>query len=316
LKSLVKIFLSFSLLFFLFYKTKYEELIDNILSFSFLTMVYVGPLYFLSLLVSVFKWRLLLPLHDFRSLLFVSLIGQFYSTVLPGQIAGEIAKVFYLGKSQDDSEQVAASVIVDKLTGVLGLLIVASGGAITSSYQVPIVIPLSLVVFTIIFLIILFFLKLPIAYQVIVKIIRQTALRCPRFNQFMLQVIRILDVWAQFLANPFRLIYVFFLGASFQVICIWINILLAQDLGIKIPFSEWCWIFGLVSIAVLFPISIGGIGVREGVFAGVLSLQGVPVEKSIALSFAVFGVSLIGALIGGGLEVFRVVRSSSFSRKA
>jgi len=279
-------------------------------------MVYVGTLYFLSLLVSVFKWRLLLPLHDFRNLLFVSLVGQFYSTVLPGQIAGEIAKVFCLGKSQDDSEQVAASVIVDKLTGILGLLIVASGGAITSSSQVPIGIPLSLVVFTIIFLIILLFLKLPIAYQVIIKIIRQTAMRWPRFNQFMLQVIHILDDWAKFLANPFRLIYVFFLGALFQVICIWINILLAQDLGIKIPFSEWCWIFGLVSIAVLFPISIGGIGVREGVFAGVLSLQGVSVEKSIALSFAVFGVSLIGALIGGFLEVFRVVRSSSFSRKA
>ena len=82
-----------------------------------------------------------------------------------------------------------------------------------------------------------------------------------------------------------------------------IIILFSHELGIILPLADWCWTVGLVSIAVLIPITFGGVGVREGTFAGVLSLQGVPIEKSIALSIAVFSISLLAAFIGGILEL-------------
>ena len=87
------------------------------------------------------------------------------------------------------------------------------------------------------------------------------------------------------------------------------NATFALIIGINLFFSDWCWIIGLVSVAMFIPITIAGFGVREGVFVGLLSLQGVTVEKSIALSLCVFGVSFISALIGCVLECVHIVKT-------
>ena len=289
-----------------------EELRISASRFSAEAIVYCVLLYFCSWIISVYKWRLLLPNFSFGRLLSVSFVGQFYSTVLPGQIAGEVAKAYRLGKGRQDAEHVAASVLVDKLTGLIGLLMVAASGLFASNSRVPLEIPLSIIFFASFFLISLFCLKIPLIHRILTRTLEMLSARWPLLEKLVLRIFRLLDAWEQFLTNPFRLIYVFFLGALFQLICVWINILLAQDLGISIPFSDWCWIFGLVSIAVLLPISVGGIGVREGAFAGALSLQGVPIEKSIALSLAVFAISLLGTLMGGLLEVFNSRRFRTF----
>jgi len=39
--------------------------------------------------------------------------------------------------------------------------------------------------------------------------------------------------------------------------------------------------FGLVAIALLLPLTLAGIGVREGAYAGLLGLLGVPIEKAV-----------------------------------
>lgn len=315
MKSILKLLVSAALLYILLYKTSYKDIINNALLFSYSALINVIILYVTSLLVAVYKWHLLIPFHKFRKLLSITLVSQFYSTFMPGQIAGEIVKIYRLGKGRNDPEYIAASVIIDKLTGILGLLAVAFSGLLMSNYHFPLGIIFNIFLFAIVILITLFFLKIPLLHRAITNTLRKIGALWPQYDRFLSLLTRLFDVWEQFLADSFKLILVFSLSAIFQITCILINIFLAQDLGIKIPFSEWCWIFGLISIAVMLPISIGGIGVREGAFAGILSLQGIPVEKSITLSLAVFGVSLIGAFIGGGVELFRVITSSYGSFK-
>ncbi|MEI7996456.1 MAG: lysylphosphatidylglycerol synthase domain-containing protein, partial [Methylococcaceae bacterium] len=93
----------------------------------------------------------------------------------------------------------------------------------------------------------------------------------------------------------------------FQILCVWMNVNIALILGIDLAFADWCWIIGLVSIALLLPITIAGFGVREGVFVSLLAHQGITAEKSIALSLCVFGVSFISALIGFILECMHII---------
>ena len=86
--------------------------------------------------------------------------------------------------------------------------------------------------------------------------------------------------------------------------------ILGTNLGIALPLVDWAWIVGVMSLAVLLPLTIGGIGLREGALIGCLGFAGVPSESAIALSFGIFAVTLSGALAGGAVE-FAELRKQS-----
>jgi glycosyltransferase 2 family protein len=74
-------------------------------------------------------------------------------------------------------------------------------------------------------------------------------------------------------------------------------------LRIHLPFSYFLILFPIVYLATVLPISIGGIGVREGVLVYFLSQSGVPTSDAISLSFLVYMNRMISALIGGGIQL-------------
>ncbi|MBN1760258.1 MAG: flippase-like domain-containing protein, partial [Chitinispirillaceae bacterium] len=82
----------------------------------------------------------------------------------------------------------------------------------------------------------------------------------------------------------------------------------ATDLDIVIAFTDWCWIYGLMSIAVLLPLSIGGIGIRDGSLIGLLSYMGISADRSLALSLLLFFFMFIVAVAGGGVEIIRIIQ--------
>ena len=85
--------------------------------------------------------------------------------------------------------------------------------------------------------------------------------------------------------------------------------IMARGIQIQTPFADLCWIFGIVSIAILIPLTVGGIGVREGTFIGLLGQLGVPSEKALVLSLSIFTLqvflSVIGGILGFGMDFNR-----------
>jgi len=79
--------------------------------------------------------------------------------------------------------------------------------------------------------------------------------------------------------------------------------LLAISLGIDISFLTMGWIRSLVTLILMVPISISGLGVREGLLLFFLEPYRTSGGDTLALSFLVFTVTvlLVGAL-GGFLE--------------
>ena len=70
-------------------------------------------------------------------------------------------------------------------------------------------------------------------------------------------------------------------------------------LGIEVAFGDYVWIVALVMMAQVLPITIAGIGVREGLFAFLLGQYGVPTTTAVALSLVVFSVTLLFGIVGG-----------------
>ncbi len=60
------------------------------------------------------------------------------------------------------------------------------------------------------------------------------------------------------------------------------NYLAARALGIDIALPVLVWIVAAVSLINLLPVSVGGLGVREGAYVLLLSQNGVPVSSGLA----------------------------------
>ena len=254
------------------------------------------------------KWKVLLRDQSFATLLKLNFIGQYYAMLLPGQIAGEAVKAYRLGKGKVDADRIAASVIIDRITSFLGLLLIAASGITFSGVTMKKPIFLTLLAAFSVLLLGLFTFHFP-GWLRLLNAIQAAG---PRWAKIAGQFRRLLNAWKSYVEIPQLMLLSIMMGALFQLIAVWINFRIGRDLGLSITFADWCWVFGLVSIAVALPFTIGGLGLREGSFLGALTLLGAAPEKAIAHSFALFSLLLAGALVGAACEWTR--RQADLSR--
>jgi uncharacterized protein (TIRG00374 family) len=310
LQLFFKFFISITLLIWLISSVNISQIFSIILKIAPSQLMYVCLLAFTSWAIAIYRWNILLSNYRYIDLAVQTFVGSFYSLVLPGQIAGELVKAYRLGKRRSDAERVAVSVVVDKITGLLGLLLVISSGLFTSVAYVPEGVSLSIILLTIMLLVSLACVRIPMFARTIERILEDARHRGNCFTPLVSRMGLIYEAWVNYLRQPLTLVWATILGVVFQLLCVLVTLNIAITLGIDLAFADWCWIIGLVSIALLLPITIAGFGVREGVFVGLLSYQGVAVEKSIALSLCIFGVSFISALIGCFLECIHIVNKA------
>ena len=79
----------------------------------------------------------------------------------------------------------------------------------------------------------------------------------------------------------------------------WINQLLFLALGIKVPWLELLVIITLISVITMLPVSVNGLGVREGSYVFFFKQLDVPNEMAIAVSLLFFFFVSLSSLVGG-----------------
>jgi glycosyltransferase 2 family protein len=62
-------------------------------------------------------------------------------------------------------------------------------------------------------------------------------------------------------------------------------------------------VYAGVSLLVLLPITVAGLGLREGGYVGLLGLFGVGAADALSLSFVLFAYALCGAFVGFLVEM-------------
>jgi len=97
------------------------------------------------------------------------------------------------------------------------------------------------------------------------------------------------------------------ISALFYLFYIWMHRVVGTALGISISFSTLTAIVTMTSIASMIPISLGGLGIREGSYFYFLSLLGVSRPTGVAFGIAILAVTLFLSFTGGILiYVFKV----------
>jgi glycosyltransferase 2 family protein len=312
MKITAKLFISFGLIAWFLFSSDCGMIAKSLRGICPTTLVIVIAIYFIAILVNSIKWHQLLPSYTLKTLLSYTFIAQYYTIILPGQMAGEAVKTYKLGKGQKDAEVIAASVVVDKLTGLLGLLFVGIIGLVLSQNNKASSFASIFISLFLILICLLFSLRIKLVDSIFKNILTRITVRFSIFSSSIKQIENLIKAWQDYLHNPGLLILSFFWGVIFQCLAIAIIKILADDMGLFLSFQEWCWIFSAVSIAVLAPLTIGGgTGIREGCFVVILSWFNVSKEKALALSFAILGVMIVGAIMGAFLDWFAIRSNQS-----
>ncbi len=94
--------------------------------------IYVG-----SLLLTFTRWYTLVRAQGltfrFRDAVRLGFIGNVFNLVIPGAVGGDVIKAAYLGKMQPDRKpQAWASMVIDRILGLLGLFLLAGVAGLTT----------------------------------------------------------------------------------------------------------------------------------------------------------------------------------------
>ena len=310
LSYFLKLFVTILLLWLLFSRVNFKGLlseIDGISPFYFFS----GVLFLmLSWYISTVKWRMLLNIFGFRveirKLFSYNLISIFYSIALPGgKIAGDAVRAYKIagnhGSGSEAKKKLALITFLDRGMMLLALVSFACaflifGFPAASSFGIA-RIPLVLILFLFAALgwLFLFTGILDFLFKKLISI------NLPKISGFLNSVLEILIVGRK---NKQGLFFIFLISFVSMLISAFSVYLL--NLGLKIGFSFLAVTLfnSLAVILISIPVTIAGIGLREGGLVYLFFHAGVPLEKAAALSALNLAMMLTLALIGGIIEFY------------
>lgn len=275
-------------------------------------MALAGLLFFLMHVLNALKLRVLLPELRAGRLLAYTLVAQLYALVLPGQLAGEAVKAYRLsrdegrGQGQGQGEigggRIVSAVAFDKVTGIVGLLLLTGGGLAVQSARFGdgLLVGVGLVLAGLVAATVL--LAWAPARALLLALLGWRA--GPRREAWLLGPLRrFLEAWRDQTRRPGRALLSVAGGIAVQVAAVAGSQALGLAVGIDQPFSVWGAVIGLMSVIVLMPVTVAGIGLREASLVGLLDLVGVPHAQSLALGFGILAFQVMVALLGAVIDL-------------
>jgi uncharacterized protein (TIRG00374 family) len=225
-------------------------------------------------------------------------------------VTGDIARIYKMGKeSQGNVSLITASVLVDRVTGFVGLFLVSTFGVIFTNIQLPRLLFWMLLLATLGSVFAVLCMRFNLFWHITASLLRflQDSTRLsPGILSHVNTFVEALHMYAK---KTWLIVLSILAGVVLQLLCVTYTALLADGIAMNVAFIDWCWIFGIMTILLFLPISISGIGVREGGFVGLLGLIGVASEKALALSLSVFGLHILLAIWGAMIDFRGTVKS-------
>lgn len=246
-----------------------------------------------------YKWRILLTVKGVGvsvwKLLIITLIGKFWGTFLPSSLGVDIVRGYYLYRERSNGAVIASSLLFDKAMGLFSLLLLGTIGLLGYGTTINGV-NIGQV-----------FSGLLLAGVAGIYVLQTRwlgdrledglpAFLGERVSGIFIKVYRAFFAYREF---PAVVVYAFILSIVLQLIRIASVYAMARALDIDIPLVYYLVLVPLSMILIMLPLSVGGFGLREGVFVGLFALAGMSKVDAFALGFATSLTDIILSLLGG-----------------
>ena len=255
----------------------------------------------LCIVFSSFEWHCLVLAEDIHTdlahLIKLYLIGIAFSHFLPSSMGGDVAKAFYVGRDSGNMAGATSSVMLSRITGFLGMLLIALPSLLiwhswfTSAVIVEFLL-LSLLLIVLISGTMIISLCLPKASSRLLKsrwIPKGVVITAAELGQTLTCAIR----------KPRTLTIAILFGIFFWIASFLNYYGYAVALGIHAPLFFYAIAIPFSSLVAFLPISINGFGVREGALVYIFSTIHVSSSSSLLLAFLMDTQVLLFGIIGG-----------------
>ena len=306
--QLLKVGVSVGLLVWLFRQVDAARLWAAVRAASWAWLGVAALLYFAMLVVSSWRWNMLLRAQGIavrlRTLIGSFLVATFFNNFLPSNIGGDVVRIRDTAGPANSRTLATTIVLVDRGLGLLALVLVAALGASASQPSLrggPPVQPWIL------------WAGLFVGGVVSIQALRApglvTRLAAPLrllhadwVDQRLLKLTAALD---RFASAPAALASSAAGAVMVQALLVAFYAAVAQ--GLRIPVSPWhlAVMVPVSFIVQMIPISVNGFGVREATFVAFFALAGLPAEAAMLLSFMGTAVIMAWSLAGACVHLAR-----------
>ncbi len=227
--------------------------------------------------------------------------GMFFSLCLPTSIGGDVVKAYRLAPTLAQRVLAGCTVLVDRLTGLTALLTIVSAASVAQFFALGTAatwLASSGIV-----------LAAACCVRVGLELLRRSPVwvRAPR---------RVLGLFARlrpYADKPRVILSAVALSFVIQALNVLTVYWVGEALGLGLPVAAYFVAVPLVALVTALPLSIAGVGLREGGLALVLGSYGLPTESGVALGLMWFLVVICGGMLGGLCYLFGPTTSATGS---
>jgi len=303
---ILRIGISAALLFFLFRQVGAQNLWSTIKGADLRFILLAFLVSFFSYLLCLFRWEMLLKAYQIhlplKRVILAFSGGLFFNLFMPSSIGGDVVRSIDLAVQTKKTKEVLATVLLDRLSGYVGLVILAAAAmGLGWKYVEAKNILFAMALISGILILILLVLFNSFLYSKINKL-----LRLPIFGKI-----------GEAINNLHEQVYYFKKHTKIMLINVVISLLVqavapvssyitALALGLKIPIIYFFVFLPIIGAITMLPISLGGLGLRDWATIFFFAKIGVSKDLAFAMSLVNFSYALIYGSIGGFIYVATV----------
>ena len=250
-------------------------------------------LFVLTLPLRALRWQALLDglgVHvSISRLTVLYFAGTFFNILLPTGVGGDVVRAVELTQDSRHGAEAIGTVFVDRLTGLVVLFVIALAALPFSYRLVGTEVVVAIVV-------------MALAGLVGGWLLLQGDLlgRIGRRLSFLPAQDKLEKLYRAVGGCGRRaLAWALAVSVLFNLVNILVNYLIALALGVHL--SPWYFFafVPIISFSLTLPVSLGGLGVREGTYVLLFGQAGVAPEQALALSLAYYAITVVTGLLGG-----------------
>lgn len=303
---IIRIGISIALLIFLFRQVDRKSLFEIIKGADKGILFLAFSIFFVSYIFCLLRWEMLLKAVDIHLPLKRVIIsfsaGIFFSLFLPSTIGGDFMRSIDLATYTKKPKEVVATVLLDRLSGYIGLVSLANLSLLLGWRLVQVkTVLFTVLLITGILIAILLVLFNKFLYTRINKFLQsQGAGKIRELITGLHQEMHIFRNHKKVIIN--NLIFSIIIQAAAPLT----SFVIALALGIKINILYFFVFLPVIGAITLLPISIGGLGLRDASMIFFFTKVGVARDLAFAMSLLSFFFILLVGAAGGLIYVFTV----------
>lgn len=315
LTTLLKVGLSVLILYVLFSRVDLLSFWETVSSVSPQVVAFGVLAFFLTQCVTTVRWSILLGCDvevPYRNIFSIYFVGMFFNNFLPTLVGGDLVKGYYLYKKTGRGDVSFASVLMDRYTGFTALITITTVALVIGYGSLSAIggegLVWAFVVFIGAFVGGSLFMWVNTLHGWLVGLLLKI-----HFLSLNKKIDTFYKVLMGYKNHGPRLFKAYLLSFLVQGGVILGYIIVGSGMGMEVHPGYYFLFIPLATAVSMAPISLSGLGVREGAFVFLFTKAGATVEQALGLSLLWFAIMVFVSLIGG-VEYLRMGGGKEFGR--